>query len=549
MNVSQFVYAWGGEGTKRGYQVIAATSDIPKNDLVFFAMNAFPVSFSTGDFENALRVYLLPSGRLCFSYIAPAGQDLLGRSGTYYNHSIVAERTEFTIESISISDILSQFVVDQREISFLIQSFKGDIIQLPKINVSHNNNVQEPVTFFKSPKALALLLQHILGGGSRIILASNNVREGMNCVGIMDALWQIIPREIGFLPFTSFSNNYQGDYVLFKIVFVEQSRMSNGQFPSTQFLLIDPSGSYFPYDQSYVSTFFITLAKQILQGNRTYMKDIYDKASEYQSNANLAKKCEFAIAEKDLELSPNASTALYLYANPIDLSAKNRITSVLVSLGKTQESRSQIMHYFMQLVDSANNTENFKKNSHESLEIVSRLGDVDSFKNIILHIIQVGKMKRFDPDFNDVFNMVHSFQLTSEIDIFGSLMARDRALTDEWIKYLSKNLIEIKYKDIAGILAASADRKTSKKIIQAFFKVIQNYQITYQVAFVREYLNSEFRDMQIISEMFEDIAKKGRKSNNALERDQIVKLFADIKEYPVSSEDLERMARVIDRLK
>lgn len=543
----QFVYAWAGEGSKRGYQIIAASGDISRDDLNYASLNALPASFSTGDFLSSIRAYFLPSRKLVISYIAPAGKDLLGRPGTYYNHSLVVPVDVIRNRSVTLTDLFANFVKDDRSISYLIQSFQGTLVPLPAINVEPQEKSLSVTSIFKNQRVFSILLQHLFKQGSNIIIGvEKDMTEAQDYLAI-DGIFQTLPADLLPLTFSTFSNAYASDFSLFRIIFTPMKRVRSNTFPPNQYLVVDPSGSYFPYNTSSISSQISKLSQYLLQDRTDLCHSILEKYKSYGNVATPFKRIQFAVLEKEMEDNPDIGTVFELYEKPLDSSMRLRYRNRLVELGKLPENLNKYIDHFNSLVSGSVDQPSFDANYREAAGMVLGTGDLQSIKRFLSTTIDTARTKRFTPDYTVIFS---AYSTTASDEVKRALreyIVEKHGVLDEWTKYIIKQGNFVPFSEIKSFVEAMSDRKTSRKFVETvFFKINEKSELPRCTEFLKEYLGSDRFELDVGFDIFKILLKKARNAPSTREREDVLSLSAAFKEKGKSETEL---AKLVDKVK
>ncbi len=543
----QLVYAWAGEGSKRGYQVIAASNDIARDDLNYAALNALPTSFSTGDFQSSIRAYILPSKKYAISYVAPAGKDLLGRPGTYYGHTLTLKRETFSKEGISLADLFDSFVKDERSISYLIESFKGNLVPLPGINVELRKSRDSAASVFKSLPPLTAILQHLFKIGENIVIGVEKDMTDAKEFNIVDSIFSLIPNDLLPLTFSTFSNSYNSDFSIFRIIFVPMKRVRSNTFNPSQYLVIDPSGSYNPYSAQDFSPQIQKLANYLLKDEKDLVSAIYSKYESYGYAVNPHTRIQYAVKEFEIERNPNLNSVFRLYERPLDSEMQRKYKMKLIELAKIMDNLKPLGEHFNSLVAGSVDQTQFDRNFREASEMMIGTGDKNSIRQFLSKSFETARTKRFALDYQSVFNLYTGNKEEIAKTAIGEFILEVPGVLDEWLKYSVKKGSFLAYGGISSILEMVNDRKVARKMVETvFFKIDERYELSSCLEFLKDYLNSDRFELDSGFEIYKSLLKKAKSSPSSKEREEVVSLSSVFVQRGKKESDVSKL---VDKVK
>ncbi len=540
----QIVFAWAGESSGRGYQIIAATEGLSRDDLNFASSNALPNSFSTGDFRSCIRGYILPSGKLSVSFIASAGKDLLGRSGTYYSHSIIFPSSAISNGELFLSDLYKSFVKDEKSIDILIQAFKGRIISLPPIIVERNSMQQRPVhDVFKSGNILAALLQHLFKGGTNIVIGIDGEVSGYTEFMITDLIYRLIPGDILPISFSTFSNAYPTEFSVFRVIFAPSKKLMDGTFSSQHYLLIDPTGAYFPYNPSHITDQLRELADYLLNGNMNRVRSIYEKYGVYRTSSGSLERIRFAVLEASMEENPVLPTIIRLYENPIDPTLRQKYRSYLIKAGKDPKNLDQYVSYFETVVSDSTEQDTFNRNFEEGFRMILAIDNKEAIDRFMKSVIHTSRVKRFTPQYNLLFNSFLEHKSDRVDQALSGFIAGNPAVLDDWVKYVSRRGEFVPFSEITPILDMMDDRKSIRKFVESvYFKANVDHGTKECIEFLTEYMKSDRFEPDTGLDIYKSLIKKVKSSVSNSEKEMVLSFAQDLKEKGIEQKDLDKLA-------
>jgi hypothetical protein len=551
----QVIYAWAGSSTSRGYQVIGASQGLQPADLQYLSYYSLPTSFSVGDFTTCERHFILPSGNHAFNFVSEGGSDLLGRKGVYYSHTIIVPQKELYSGKVDPMDIENKFVKDKSEIMPVIEAFHGDIINMPVIKIPSHMNKQvklnRVVSYFKSDLTLSFLIDRLLRGGTNILLSVSETQIKNSTYEIFSELLKCLPNRYLLSTYSTFSNNLLTESKMFSMIQFPASKIGSTLANPSQYLVIDPFGTYFPYKNPYAGTNSVTpgqfLAKAILSENVEDIVQFSVLFNSYPDNIDSYSKSSYAVSEMIFAENRSLQYAFMLVTSAITKQRRDKYLQSLVDLINSATDLEYLKNFFLNTIKGTTDTGAIGSLINEAINVfygimskesssmsLNNTGKVssqtikDQITDMIKKIILDMNTRKIEYNYMDIFSLMSGEDLTPDSYLV-SLLSENEYLYDLWINnFLMKNRDKAGIKVIQPLLESAKDKKEIKRIFTNVYKKIwKDTSLRRKYELIKSFIFLDRTDLDVAFDIYRDMLKDLRNEPSKEIFDSVIDLRND----------------------
>ena len=457
----------------------------------------------------------------------------MGRKGVYYSHTIIVKEDDLLSGSIDPMDLDALFVKSNSEVSVLINAFRGSIINLPLLKVPKRLakliQTEKVTKYFKSELALSLIIDRIIMGSGNLAVLSPRIDSKNSDFEIFAELIKCLPRTYLPVTYSTFSNNPATEFKLFSIIEFPQQKIGNGIVDPSQYLVIDPYGTYFPYKNTYSEKGGLTsgqfLAKAIISNNIAQIHQFNILYDSYPNNIDPYAKALYASSEVIFAGNRSLELAFYLMSNAISREKNNKYLKETVELVKNEKDLAYLVDYFISSIKAADSLEVIKNLLIESLDIFSGITKQDRgadsnessgrFNNEYSRII-VDFIKSIIVELNSkkiVYNYEEVFIRLSDGlspgEILAKLLNDNEFLYDIWLdNFVTKHSAEVDINTIKPLIMRASSRKETRKIFSDFYKRLRkDTPLKKRNDLIKQFLTLDRADLDLAFDLYKDILK------------------------------------------
>lgn len=211
VNLGRIVYMPAKVGNRRGYQVVAKSPDVSKEDEDFLYSYGVPVAVNPSDFLEGVRLMTLPSGRVGLNSLYNVGKGFDGRFGAIFSETVVVDRDAFVESNANLAAFADVFhsraeaesLASEYGIADSVRSLSGE-----QKDIRGGGEVDfSAITEVIPDKAtLNALLEALLKGDKKVILVNQPQNAGGSSgKEFFPNLLLLLPPVMRVVPYTSYA--------------------------------------------------------------------------------------------------------------------------------------------------------------------------------------------------------------------------------------------------------------------------------------------------------------------------------------------------------
>ena len=405
VNLGRIVYMPAKVGNRRGYQVVAKSPDVSKEDEDFLYSYGVPVAVNPSDFLEGVRLMVLPSGRVGLNTLYNIGKGFDGRFGAIFSETIVLDKDAFVESNADFAAFADAFHAKSEAESLASEFGMADAVR--SLNGEQRNVQESSGIDFQSitetvpdKTTLNTLLEAILKGDKKVILV-NQPRKAGGTSGkeFFPNLLLLFPPVMRVVPYTSYVAEPDRE-IPFQLMIATNGHYKQPSSPSLYDMIIagDTASREDHPDAlnlaDYLSTIvFERLAEELSELHRNFA-DLYGRVTD-KSPTKLAGLLEYAYKrdvflndEKldpaqrfnlGLELAeqapPGLSSELYLKLQSLAAGDPEKLSQFgLTFLQLSREQPSSFLRIFGEILEGL-----LDSNAHDTaFQFVRRANDLSA---------------------------------------------------------------------------------------------------------------------------------------------------------------------------
>jgi len=304
VNLGRIVYMPAKVGNRRGYQVVAKSPDVSKEDEDFLYSYGVPVAVNPSDFLEGVRLMVLPSGRVGLNTLYNIGKGFDGRFGAIFSETLVLEKDAFVESNADFAAFADAFHAKAEAESLASEFGMADAVR--SLNGEQRNAQESSGIDFQSitetvsdKTTLNTLLNAVLKGEKKVILV-NQPQEAGGTSGkeFFPNLLLLFPPAMRVVPYTSYAAEPDRE-IPFQLMIATNGHYKQPSSPSLYDTIVvgdtarreDTPGTFNLAD--YLSTIvFERLTEELSELHRSFA-DLYGRVTD-KSPTKLAALLEYA---------------------------------------------------------------------------------------------------------------------------------------------------------------------------------------------------------------------------------------------------------------
>lgn len=510
----QLYYRWSGRGRKRGYQVVAASPGISREDAEYIEAHALPVSFSHDSFNRCLRAYMLPSGSTAVSVVQNAGDDELGRRGSYYSHFIIVPplgiekkiRAEHAIESIIRSmDSYPSHASEEEE----------GVSEVPVLDIGTGGRFSMPDVsrYFGSASELGYFIAALTQPEMAVVYTTDGNRE--EAFADMLSLISILPLHPADLSITTYSASIADERNLFRVFLLDGSdrsaspvAMSTAVFRNGE--LLNGTGAPLP-------EWIEGLSAMIFGGDMERVSKVLRRSMGFAGTLNPGQRLSWSYNEHMFQSEPTVEGALQLYETAPDNSERMKYLSHAGEIQKTKEQCRKVSLLFLQRMSEADPEE---ADSILSDSMIA-LGNCPSHDILVSHVDSAMAAYRKNRELFPYYGVLSSLKDKPET-IAGLASSYGGTMRQEIGEFIAMENLYSSPGYILDIAGRIDDRRSRNRFItHVFSHSFPDESWEHRASFVESYISSECLDHEVAGRMVSALFKESVKNHDENGRERI----------------------------